>query len=143
SVMQLSRMMVGFRPITQSNYALSLELCHRAGYWDTDVIPEDSHMFFKALFRCGERVRTVPLYVPVWSDAAEGTRWWRTVLSHYRQARRGARGVSDVPHLIWHIVPRRRIAPLPPPPPPGAHPPRAFSLPAPPVFLLGRLPPHA
>ena len=104
SVMQLSRMPVGFRLITQSNYSLSLELCRRCGYWDVDIIPEDSHMFFKALFRCGERVRVVPLYVPVWSDAAEGASWWRTTLSHYRQARRWAWGISDVPYLVWQMV---------------------------------------
>ncbi|HZS00235.1 MAG TPA: glycosyltransferase family 2 protein [Chloroflexota bacterium] len=108
SVMQLSRMLVGFRLITQSNYSLPLELCHRAGYWDVDVIPEDSHMFFKALFRCGERVRVVPLFVPVWSDAAEGACWWRTVLSHYRQARRWAWGISDVPYLLWQAARERR-----------------------------------
>ncbi len=113
SVMQLSRMLVGFRLITQSNYSLPLELCHRAGYWDVDVIPEDSHMFFKALFRCGERVRVVPLFVPVWSDAAEGPNWWRTVLSHYRQARRWAWGISDVPYLVWQIVRRGRPSPAP------------------------------
>ena len=113
SVMQLSRMCVGFRLITQSNYSLPLELCHRAGYWDVDVIPEDSHMFFKALFRCGERVRVVPLYVPVWSDAAEGPNWWRTVLSHYRQARRWAWGISDVPFLVWQVVRRGRPALVP------------------------------
>lgn len=111
SVMQLSRMPVGYRLITQSNYSLSLELCHRAGYWDVDVIPEDSHMFFKALFRCGDRVRTVPLYVPVWSDAAEGACWWRTVISHYRQARRWAWGISDVPYLVYQMV-RRGSPPL-------------------------------
>ncbi|HZU05810.1 MAG TPA: glycosyltransferase family 2 protein [Chloroflexota bacterium] len=113
SVLHLSRMPLSFRLITQSNYSLSLELCHRVGYWDVDVIPEDSHMFFKALFRCGERVRVVPLFIPVWSDAAEGACWWRTVLSHYRQARRWAWGVSDIPYLIWQIVRRgrRRLVP--------------------------------
>jgi hypothetical protein len=113
SVMQLSRMPLGFRLITQSNYSLSLELCHRAGYWDVDVIPEDSHMFFKALFRFGSCVRAVPLYVPVWSDAAEGPSWWRTVLSHYRQARRWAWGISDVPYLIWQMARRGRVSLLP------------------------------
>ncbi len=113
SVMQLSRMLVGFRLITQSNYSLPLELCHRVGYWDVDVIPEDSHMFFKALFRCGERVRVVPLFVPVWSDAAEGPHWWRTVLSHYRQARRWAWGISDIPYLAWQMVRRGRLRLLP------------------------------
>jgi len=113
SVMQLSRMLVGFRLITQSNYSLALELCHRVGYWDVDVIPEDSHMFFKALFRLGDRVRVVPLFLPVWSDAAEGASWWRTVLSHYRQARRWAWGISDVPYLAWQLVRRGRPTLLP------------------------------
>src|SRR5581483_716818 len=108
SVMQLSRMLVGFRLITQSNYSLPLEFCHRVGYWDVDVIPEDSHMFFKALFHEGSAVKVVPLFLPVWSDAAEGPSWWRTVLSHYRQARRWAWGISDVPYLIWQVVRRGR-----------------------------------
>jgi len=47
SVMQLSRMLVGFRLITQSNYSLALELCHRVGYWDVDEIGRAS---------CRERV---------------------------------------------------------------------------------------
>jgi hypothetical protein len=74
SVLHLSRMPLSFRLITQSNYSLSLELCHRVGYWDVDVIPEDSHMFFKALFRCGERVRVVPLFIPVWQIVRRGRR---------------------------------------------------------------------
>jgi cellulose synthase/poly-beta-1,6-N-acetylglucosamine synthase-like glycosyltransferase len=113
SVMQLSRMCVGFRLISQSNYSVSLDLCHRAGYWDVDVIPEDSHMFFKALFRCGAPVRIAPLFVPVWSDAAEGPNWWRTVLSHYRQARRWAWGISDVPYLVWQVVRHGRLGMAP------------------------------
>jgi len=113
SVMQLSRMLVGFRLITQSNYSLALEFCHRVGYWDVDVIPEDSHMFFKALFHEGSRVKVVPLFLPVWSDAAEGPSWWRTVLSHYRQARRWAWGISDVPYLFWQVVARGRPSLVP------------------------------
>jgi hypothetical protein len=111
--MQLSRMLVGFRLITQSNYSLSLELCHQVGYWDVDVIPEDSHIFFKALFRVGERIKVVPLFLPVWSDAAEGSSCWRTVLSHYRQARRWAWGISDVPYLIYQVAARGRPSLVP------------------------------
>ena len=58
-------------------------------------------------------MRTVPLFVPVWSDAAEGAHWWRTVLSHYRQARRWAWGISDVPYLVWQVARHRRLAMVP------------------------------
>jgi hypothetical protein len=70
-------------------------------------------MFFKALFSQGERVRVVPLFLPVWSDAAEGANCWRTVLSHYRQARRWAWGISDVPYLVWQVFRRGRLTMVP------------------------------
>ena len=34
------------------------------GYWDVDVIPEDSHMCFKVLFHYGQRVKVRPIFLP-------------------------------------------------------------------------------
>ena len=38
------------RLVNFSNYTASLEMIHKIGYWDTDVIPEDYRIFFKAFF---------------------------------------------------------------------------------------------
>lgn len=112
SVGQLARMARGYGLVTQSTYSLPLETCHAAGYWDVDVIPEDSHMFFKVFFRCGPGVLVRPMFIPVLADAAEGPDLWRTLANHYRQARRWAWGVSDVPYVLWHAVRSGRVPAL-------------------------------
>jgi cellulose synthase/poly-beta-1,6-N-acetylglucosamine synthase-like glycosyltransferase len=106
SVWQLSRLVTPYRLITQSTYSLSLSTCHAVGYWDPDVIPEDSRMFFKVLFALGDGVRVRPIFLPVYADAAEGSNWYQTLINHYRQIRRWAWGVSDVPYLMWRLAQR-------------------------------------
>lgn len=109
SVWQLSRLVTSYKLVTQSTYSLPLSTCHMVGYWDPDVIPEDSRMFFKVLFALGEGVRVRPIFLPVYADAAEGPNLSRTLLNHYRQIRRWAWGVSDVPYLLWRLVHRTEI----------------------------------
>lgn len=111
SVWQLSRLVASYKLVTQSTYSLSLATCHHVGYWDPDVIPEDSRMFFKVLFALGDGVQVKPIFLPVFADAAEGPNWWRTLMNHYRQTRRWAWGVSDVPYLLWRLV-RQTEVPL-------------------------------
>ncbi|MFN0072435.1 MAG: glycosyltransferase family 2 protein [Chloroflexota bacterium] len=109
SVWQLSRLVTPYKLVTQSTYSLSLATCHRVGYWDPDVIPEDSRMFFKVLFALGDGVRVQPIFLPVYADAAEGPTWARTLINHYRQMRRWAWGVSDVPYLLWRLLRQTEI----------------------------------
>ncbi len=111
SVWQLSRLVARYKLVTQSTYSLGLSTCHAVGYWDVDVIPEDSRMFFKVFFTLGheEEVRVEPIYLPVLADAAEGPDFWSTVASHYRQTRRWAWGVSDVPYVVRKAFERRAV----------------------------------
>ena len=43
-------MVPSHRLVTQSTYSLSWRAVREVGFWDVDVIPEDSHMCFKVLF---------------------------------------------------------------------------------------------
>ena len=111
SVWQLSRLVASYKLVTQSTYSLGLSTCHAVGYWDVDVIPEDSRMFFKVFFALGheQEVRVAPIFLPVLADAAEGPGFWSTILSHYRQTRRWAWGVSDVPYVLRRAFERRAV----------------------------------
>jgi glycosyl transferase family 2 len=102
SVWQLSRLVARYKLVTQSTYSLGLSTCRDVGYWDVDVIPEDSRMFFKVFFALGHEreVQVVPIFLPVLADAAEGSSFWATIANHYRQTRRWAWGVSDVPYVL-------------------------------------------
>ncbi len=100
SVWQLAKLTRTDKLVPQSTYSMSLSACAEVGYWDVDVIPEDSHMFFKMLFHFGDAVRVVPIYLPVMADAVESTSYISTVRSQFNQEKRWAWGVSDVPYVL-------------------------------------------
>jgi hypothetical protein len=99
SLWELARMVPSHRLVTQSTYSLSWKAVHDVGFWDVDVIPEDSHMCFKVLFHFGQRVRVRPIFLPVYADAAEGATLRRTLENQYHQILRWAWGVSDIPYV--------------------------------------------
>jgi len=78
-------------------------------FWDVDVVPEDSHMFFKVWLHLGKRVRARAIFLPVYADAAEGVNLWRSARSTYQQIRRWAWGVSDVPYLTLRTLQAQHI----------------------------------
>ena len=109
SLWELARMVPAHRLVTQSTYSLSWSTAHAVDFWDVDVIPEDSHMFFKVLFHFGRRVQVRPIFLPVYADAAEGTTLQRTLVNQYQQILRWAWGVSDIPYVVLGAARARDI----------------------------------
>jgi cellulose synthase/poly-beta-1,6-N-acetylglucosamine synthase-like glycosyltransferase len=113
SLYSLARLAASHRLVPQSTYSLSWWAARRVDFWDVDVVPEDSHMFFKVWLHFGRRVRTRAIHLPVYADAAEGATTRSTIWSTYLQIRRWAWGVSDIPyvalramrarHIPWHV----------------------------------------
>jgi hypothetical protein len=101
SLWELARMVPRHRLVTQSTYSLSWKAVRAVGYWDVNVIPEDSHMCFKVLFHFGQRVKVRPIFLPVYADAAEGATLRRTLENQYHQILRWAWGVSDIPYVAF------------------------------------------
>lgn len=90
--------------VSFSNYSLSLKMADTIGYWDTDVIPEDYRIFFKAFFALDGKVEVEPIFLPTNADAPESTTTWKTFVNDYQQKKRWAWGVSDFPvflQMFW------------------------------------------
>lgn len=83
-----------------STYSVNLWLLEEVGYWDTDIIPEDWHIWLQAFFKFGEKVKTLPIFLPITGDAVLSYGWKKTFKSRYEQEMRWAWGVSDVPYAI-------------------------------------------
>ncbi len=109
SLYSLARLAAAHRLVPQSTYSLSWWAARRVGFWDVDVVPEDSHMFFKVWLHFGKRVRARAIHLPVYADAAEGLNIWRSAASTYQQIRRWAWGVSDVPYLTLRTLRAQHI----------------------------------
>lgn len=95
-----------------STYSTNLWLLKEVGYWHTDIIPEDWHIWLQAFFKFGEKVRTLPIYLPISRDAVLGASLLRTFKSRYEQEKRWAWGVSDIPYAIKRFFETPHIDPL-------------------------------
>lgn len=83
-----------------STYSASLRLLDEVGYWHTDIIPEDWHIFLQCFFHKQGKVEVEPIFLPTNADAPEGTTYWRALKSRYEQCRRHAWGATDIPYAI-------------------------------------------
>jgi hypothetical protein len=100
SVNQMFILMRSDRLVNFSTYSVSLSMIHNIGYWDTDVIPEDYRLFFKAYFALKGQLEVTPIFIPVYADAAESHSYWASLKNQYEQIKRWAWGVSDDAYII-------------------------------------------
>jgi cellulose synthase/poly-beta-1,6-N-acetylglucosamine synthase-like glycosyltransferase len=102
------------RLVAFSSYTCSLKFVKEAGYWDKDVIPEDSRFFWKAFFKFGEKFAVKPCYLPLYGDSP--TSKLRGIdgyagahKSQYNQIKRWAWGITDVPYVLARLFKHSEI----------------------------------
>jgi hypothetical protein len=104
TISSISRLAALSKPdnlIQISTYSASLKMIEKIGYWDTDIIPEDWHVFLQAFFKLGEKVKTIPIYLIITRDAVNNRSILKTFKSRYEQEKRWAWGITDVPYAIY------------------------------------------
>ncbi len=69
------------RLVAFSSYTCSLEFVRRVGYWDKDVIPEDSRFYWKAFFTFGKRFSVKSVYLPLYGDSPNSRDYASTHMS--------------------------------------------------------------
>jgi len=92
-----------------SSYSLSLKLLDKTGYWDTDIIPEDWHLFLQAFFASEGKTTVKPIFLPTSIDAPEGKTFQEALKNRYAQCQRHAWGATDIPYAIIQSFNHREI----------------------------------
>ena len=100
SIFRLAFLSQGKKLIQISTYSTSLWMLKELDYWDTDIIPEDWHIYFQAFFKFGERVKTLPLFTIINADAVYSGGVFKTLVNRYEQEKRWAWGVSDIGYAL-------------------------------------------
>lgn len=97
----------GDRLISNSTYSLSFALLKEIDFWDTDVIPEDYRIFFKAFYKLGGNVWARPIFLKTSMDSPRSSSFFKSLKSKYQQEQRWSWGASDDPLFIkwWFTVP--------------------------------------
>ncbi|PIP29935.1 hypothetical protein COX26_01460 [Candidatus Jorgensenbacteria bacterium CG23_combo_of_CG06-09_8_20_14_all_54_14] len=97
--------------VTFSGHSIPLEPLVEVGFWNTDIVSEDSRIFFQCLTHYGGDWRTVPLFYPIYMDAVSGSTTAEALKNLYKQQRRWAWGIENIPFVFSQFV-RDKTLPL-------------------------------
>jgi len=98
------------RLATFSSHALSFKALVEMDFWQTNIVSEDSRIFWQALLFYDGKYKSVPLYYPVSMDANVAKNWFWTAINVYRQQRRWGWGVENIPYLFFGFYKNKRIS---------------------------------
>jgi cellulose synthase/poly-beta-1,6-N-acetylglucosamine synthase-like glycosyltransferase len=98
------------RLVTFSSHSMTLKALKDVGYWQKDIISEDSRIFWQCLLHYDGHYHAEPLYTTVSMDAALAETWWMTLVNQYKQKRRWAWGIENFPYLAEGLWRNRKIS---------------------------------
>ena len=99
------------RLTTFSSHAMPFKALVEVGFWRTNIVNEDSHIFWQCLLHYDGDWRTVPMAYPVPMDANVAPRFWATMGNLYRQQRRWAwGGCENIPYFLQGFRNNKRIS---------------------------------
>lgn len=97
------------RLLTFSSHSMSWQALVDVGFWEKEIVSEDSRIFIQCLLRYDGEYEVAPMYVPVSMDMAAGASYAQSLGALYKQQRRWAWGVENIPYMIWNFSKNKRM----------------------------------
>ena len=97
--------------VTFSSQSISFRALVEVGFWQRNVVSEDSRIFWQCLLRYDGDWRTIPLYYPVYMDANVAPTFWQTVKNQNKQIRRWHFGAENNPYFMFGFYKNKKISP--------------------------------
>ncbi len=85
---------------TFSSHSMPWRMLVDVGFWEPDLVSEDSRIFMQALLRYDGDYRVTPIFLPVSMDTVSGGTYAESLLALYQQQRRWAWGVEHIPYMV-------------------------------------------
>lgn len=86
---------------TFSSHSMPWTALVDVGYWQKNMVSEDSRIFWQCYLRYNGNYKIAPLYYPVSMDANVAHTTWQTFKNVYKQQRRWGYGVENVPYFLF------------------------------------------
>ena len=96
---------------TFSSHSMSWQALEDVGFWQKNMVSEDSRIFWQCFLRYNGDYKVVSLYYPVSMDANVAPRTFKTLKNVYKQQRRWAYGVENVPYFLFGFI-KNKLIPL-------------------------------
>jgi hypothetical protein len=95
---------------TFSSHSMPFRALVDIGYWQRNMVSEDSRVFWQCFLRYDGDYMVVPLYYPVSMDANVAHTSWQTFKNVYKQQRRWGYGVENVPYFLLGFIKNKKIS---------------------------------
>lgn len=97
--------------LTFSSHAMPFKALVDIGFWQGNVVSEDSRIFWQCFLYYGGDYRVVSLYYPVSMDANVARSTLGTFKNVYKQQRRWAYGSADIAYFLFGFLKKRKEIP--------------------------------
>lgn len=93
-----------------SSHSLPFKALTEVDFWPTDIVSEDSQIFYKLMDHYGGDWRAIALLYPVYMDAVSGASLWEAIRNIYKQQRRWAWGVENAVYVLTNFWRNARMS---------------------------------
>jgi hypothetical protein len=98
------------RMATFSSHSVSFQALYEVGYWQTNMVSEDSRIFWNLFLANNGEYDVIPLSYPVSMDANVAGTFWQTMKNIYKQHRRWTYGVENFVYIVYHFTQNKNIS---------------------------------
>ncbi len=94
---------------TFSSHSLPFKALSEIGFWQKDIVSEDSRIFWQLYVHFDGNWKAIPLFYPVSMDANAAPTFWQTMVNLYKQQRRWAWGSENVAYIFSGFKKNKKI----------------------------------
>ncbi|MDO8470819.1 MAG: glycosyltransferase family 2 protein [bacterium] len=95
--------------MTFSSHSMSFQALVDVGFRQTNVVSDDSRIFWQCFFRYNGDYKVEPLYYPISMDANAAPTLLQTFKQMYKQQRRWAYGVGEIPYFLFGFIKNKAV----------------------------------
>lgn len=97
------------RMATFSSHSVTFQALYEVGYWQSNMVSEDSRIFWNLLMANDGKYQVIPLSYPVSMDANAAPSLRQTIVQIYKQHRRWTYGVENLCYILFHFTKNKNI----------------------------------
>ena len=95
--------------VTFSSHSMSFYALNDIGFKQTNVVSDDSRIFWQCFLKYDGDYYVQPLYYPISMDANVAKSFFRTLINIFKQQRRWAYGVGDIAYFFFGFYKNKKI----------------------------------
>jgi hypothetical protein len=97
------------RLFTFSSHSMSFKALVDVGFWQSDIVTEDSRICVQGIIEYDGDYRVEPMFIPLSMDSVMGKNLKSSLENQYKQVRRWAYGVENFPFMVWNFWGNKQI----------------------------------